>query len=300
MYEDSYLNGVEDVNSISSETVYDGQLEAGDGKIYDIESYVNSRYPDYQFYKSNFINNYRLVYQQDTSYYLSSDDRCEGNCVLNASYSMLINMARNSWNEKYYTKEYYVNLYDNKAIYNDSLYDSLTSNGWKINYGYRIGSDENGKKVLKSMPHLYTQIRDVAISKYDYDVTNGMMSSDIVNIINDIQGWYGYNSTFKETTSNDDVINLVNSYIPSVISTSSITYNNHAMSVYGYYVILKTNTWWFFSSTDYKYFYCVDDGWPYKISDKKCKNKKIYYDVNVNNNYKFICADKNSLTLSIC
>lgn len=104
----------------------------------------------------------------------------------------------------------------------------------------------------------------------------------------------------KEIENNDYVIYLMNSYIPSVISTSSLTYGNHAMAVYDYYVISKTNTWWFFSSTDYKYFYCVDDGWCYKLNDYRCKGKKIYYDVNVNSNYKFICADKSTLLLSVC
>lgn len=300
VYEDAYLKGVEEVSSTSNEIVYDGQLEAGDGKIYDIESYVSSRYPDYKFYKSNFINNYRLVYQMDTSYYLTNKGESEGNCVLNSTYSMLINMAKNSWNEKYYTKEYYVDLYNNDAIYNDSLYDNLITAGRHINEDYRLGVDRNKQKVLSNMPHLYAQIRDVAISKYGYDVDNGMYSSNIINIVNDIQGWYGYDSTFKESTSNDDVIYLLNSYIPSVVSTSSLTYGNHAMAIYGYYVISKTNTWWIFSSTDYKYFYCIDDGWSFKLKDYRCKGKKIYYDVNVNNNYKFICADKSTLLLSVC
>lgn len=300
IYEDIYLSGTEEIASSSNETVYDGQLVAGDGKIYDIESYTKSRYPDYEYSKSNFLKSYRLVYQQDTSFFLNNKGNTEGNCVLNSSYSMLINMARNFWDEKYYTKEYYVNLFDDNTIYNDSLYDILIPNGWKINNKYRIGDDNKGKADLKSMPYLYTQIRDAAINKYGYDVNIGMRSSNIINIINDIQGSYGYNSSFKETTSNDDIIYLLNSYIPSVISTSSSIYGNHAMAVYGYYVISKTDTWWFFSSTAYKYFYCVDDGWLYKVNNEKCKNKKIYYDVNVNNNYKFICANKSSLILSLC
>lgn len=300
IYEDTYLTGTDSMTSSSNVIAYDGQLKSGDGQIYDIDLYVKSRYPEYQFSKSNYIRNYRLVYQNDTSYYIGSDGHTEGNCVLNSAYSMLINMARNSWNEKYYTKEYYVDLFNNNAIYNDSIYRDVISEGGQINNGYRIGEDNNGKKRLSFMPHLYTQIRDDAISKYNYDIHTGMNSSDIINIVNDVQGWYGYSSTFKETTSNDDIAYLVDSHIPSVISTTSATYGNHAMSVYGYYVISKTNTWWIFSSTDYKYFYCVDDGWAYKSNNAKCKGKNIYYDANVNNNYKFICADKASLILSLC
>lgn len=284
--------------SLASVTAYDGQLEDGDGKIYDIAAYVADRYPDYQYNKSRIITNYRYIYQYDTSFYLHSGSS-EGNCVINSTYSMLLNTGMNGYCSKFYSNDYYMDCRYTNPIANDVHY-SITNNGWNINERVRIGSDRNGYNALENIPHLYYQLRERAIASYGYDENSGMKGTYIPNMIADIDGYYGYTTSYSNTSDRNTVLDLIDDGIPSVVLTSnSETYGNHAMAVKGYYVISKDESFWLFNIVKYIYFYCVDDGHTYKLTKSACKGKNIFYDGSASGSHTFVCADKSTLCFLI-
>lgn len=292
--------GSNSIKTNTSDIKFDGQIEKGDGLIYDIENYVSDKYPEYAFKKRGDLTNTRYVYQFDTSYYLERlEDNgyaSEGNCVINSTYSMLINTALNGYNENFLYKEKYLDVYEN--ISNDPLI-YLTGSCWLINPYNRIGKDRNGYKAIENMPLLYTQLRERAIKSYHYR-NNGMSAMAIRNMIFEIQDYYSYQLAFTQTSNLYTFMRLIDKNIPSVIvASNSSTYGSHAMTAFGYYIISKNNSWEKFSYYDDKIFISVNDGWG-KIKSLYGEGKKIYYDMNDDYDALFTCANESNFVLSNC
>lgn len=110
---------------------------------------------------------------------------------------------------------------------------------------FRIeGTPNNNKVAIECMSDLYLRLRERAISSYGYN-EEGMYLADVKNMAMDVDGWYGYDTTFRDTKNFDIVKEMVDDNIPLVVGTTgSITYDNHAMSVNGYIKMQKTSGWW--------------------------------------------------------
>ena len=262
-----------ETNFALSSTENSFQIEAGDSYIIDINAYVNNMYPGFTFYKQNKIENYYYVYQYDTSFYLESGGS-EGNCVLNAMYSMMLNMGHNFYYNNFIKQTTYRNYLN--TITSDILYNLVEDGTHTVNNRSRVGKDWNGAKALEKFPELYYIFRDIAIREYDYHPSRGMYIDSICYILDDVGPQFDYNPYFLPTSNDQTIAELIDLGVPSVISTSdSIIYNAHAMAVVGYASFYKTTGWWIFSDTEYKYFYIVDDG---HTNHKEYKDTGYYFD----------------------
>lgn len=278
--------------------------EEKDGEITndEIDGYISRNYSGYDIVLQDHMVWYDYISQMDTSVYVTplGDNyyASEGNCVINSTYSMLHNMGRRDRDRKFYYSDYYVD-YTGENLTHDAHY-SLTQNGWVPNNLIIQGTPNEGKEALKVMPDLYLRLRERAISSYGYNEENGMNGSYAKDMVMDVDGWYGYDTTFYETNDFNTVRSLVAACIPSLVRTSgSTTYGNHSMAVNGYIKLEKTSKWWVFSSTDTKWILAVDDGHQNSRRDG-LKSHRRYYDPNKNGGAKFICADKSTIDFSVC
>ena len=266
-----------------------------------IDSYISKYYSGYNVVSENYIRYYDYISQFDTSVYVKYSDGyvySEGNCVINATFSMLHNMGKKDRDRDFYHTDYYID-YTGSNLTHDVHY-SLTYNGWKANDLQRSGAPNASKKALKVMPDLYMRLRERAISSYRYDEVAGMDGSYAKNLAMDVDGWYGYNTIFFETNDFNTVKSLVDSNIPSVVGTTgSIDYGNHSMAVNGYIKLEKTSGWWIFTSTDTKWILAVDDGHQNSCTNGN-ESKRRFYDPNKKGGARFVCADKNTIDFSTC
>ena len=232
------------------------------GHIYDIDAYVADVYPDYKYVKRYMGTAYEWIYQDDTSLYyrhVGEDTWTEGNCVINATYSMMNDWVRRrkfSWLPSGTVD--YRGCMPGDPLY--SKYGTGTYNGWVPR------RDES----LDAMPALYMELRSYAIT-YGYLPDKGMLSAYIIDMVKRVGTTRGYTmNMLKSSTFNDDVKSLLNSDFACVITANgSNVYGNHAMGLYGYVEYEYTSGWWIFSKTETKYFYVVDDGHSYKQYDPR-------------------------------
>lgn len=266
-----------------------------------IDSYISKYYSGYNVVSENYIHYYDYISQFDTSVYVKYSDGyvySEGNCVINATFSILHNMGKKDRDRDFYHTDYYID-YTGSNLTHDVHY-SLTYNGRKANDLQRSGAPNASKKALKVMPDLYMRLRERAISSYRYDEVAGMDGSYAKNLAMDVDGWYGYNTIFFETNDFNTVKSLVDSNIPSVVGTTgSIDYGNHSMAVNGYIKLEKTSGWWIFTSTDTKWILAVDDGHQNSCTNGN-ESKRRFYDPNKKGGARFVCADKNTIDFSTC
>lgn len=265
VYYDEKMGSYERFEAIGKEDVlckdYDGQVgTAGDGKIYDIDAYVKSRYPKYTYQSGYSLSDYEFIYQWDTSIYRTDNDS-EGNCVINATYSMM-NHWRNTGraNRLPNTTVDYSSAVTADPFY--SKYGNNTYDNWRV----------NSSSTLSKMPELYMHIRDYAI-EYGYYPDQGMKFSYADDIANATAKDYGNTAVEVKETSSFSTAKIYLDYGRSgaISVTGSSTFGNHAMGLYGYRVYTYTTGWWIFKSTKTVYFYQVDDGHSYK--------KGVYTDV---------------------
>ena len=232
----------------------------GDGKIYDIDSYVAAVYPNYVYQDRYIITDYQFIYQDDTSVYKRYSGGkiyTEGNCVINATYSMMNDWYRRGrfqWLPSGTTN--YATLVTSDRLY--STYGTGTYNGWTTNSYY----------TLSHMPTLYLELRDYAID-YGYNPVNGMSSNYIIDMVERVASSRGYTFNMVKTSSfNSNVRYQLDTNHACVISVNgSSTFNNHSMGLFGYVHYTYTSGWWIFATTKDKYFYVVDDGHSYKKGD---------------------------------
>lgn len=116
-----------------------------------IDSYISKYYSGYNVVSENYIRYYDYISQFDTSVYVKYNDGyvySEGNCVINATFSMLHNMGKKDRDRDFYHTDYYID-YTGSNLTHDVHY-SLTYNGWKANDLQRSGTPNASKKSFKS------------------------------------------------------------------------------------------------------------------------------------------------------
>lgn len=282
------------LNSSITSSNYDGYITNSQ-----IDNYISTYYSGYNIVSENYIPFYDYISQFDTSVYIKTAGNTiysEGNCVINSTYSMLHNLGKKERDRDFYYSDYYVD-YTGDNLIHDAHY-SLIHNGWKVNNFSRSGAPNVGKKALEVIPDLYLRLRERAISSYGYHEDTGMIGSYAKDMAMDVDGWYGYNTTFFETNDFNTIKTLVDSLIPSLVGTSgSITYHNHSMAVNGYIKLEKTSGWWIFTSTDTKWILAVDDGHQSSCINGN-ESKRRFYDPNKAGGARFICAGKNTIDFS--
>ena len=283
-----------DTNEYNSE---DGEIPGSD-----INDYISVYYPDYNIVDSSYIEDYQYVYQYDNSIYLPYSEEykrftSEGNCVINATMSMLYNMALQNWNRDIYEKDNYFDYTEKLSL--DKHYYLLQSTNprYILNSYTRIGYRFNKERSLENMSDLYLKLRDKAI-EYGYSEVDGMQFSYAENMAEYVQNFYGYDSDFYLTNDYNSMKDLILSDIPCLVSANnSLTYQYHAMAVRGYIMLQKTSGWWIFTSTDTKWLLAVDDGYSYKADEDE---DDYFYDPNRAGGARFICANKSTLDYSLC
>lgn len=249
-----YDNTLERQEDLSGATVYAGQNEEGDGEIFGIEAYVSSRYPDYERDYSDWfiLQNFNFHRQFNTSVYRRVSGTgwfSEGNCVLNATYSMMFD-----WRNRGYYPNLTADIVDySTRVRTDPLfnpYGNGTYSDWEIN-----------TDVIEAMPQLYLDIRSYALN-YDYDPLNGFMFKYVKNIAQNTATKYGYSITINQTSSFENAKSSLRNGKAMVIGVNgSETYVDHGMTIIGYLKYTYESGWWIFATTKTAYFFAVDDCW---------------------------------------
>lgn len=257
------------VNPIISSA--DGQpTDSGDGAIYDIDAYVASMYPNYKYVSRKIIPDYQWVYQWDTSVY-QSDEGSEGNCVINATYSMM-----NDWHRKGIVNGLPTGTIDYRFdVLNDRLYSEFGANtntaGLSMSYNLTASDSwrTNDESRPSRLPRLYMELREYAID-YGYKPEGGFAFKYVINMAQNVAKDHNISLSVKQSSSFNTPKDRLNNNRACAISViGSSRYHNHAMGLYGYVEYNYTSGWWIFSSTKTAYFYIVDDGYWYKRRDIK-------------------------------
>lgn len=281
---------------ISNGKTIPGTTEEG-GFIYDVDLYVSSAHPAYVFLGDGFtISNYSKKYMSDTSVYVSSLGS-EGNCILNATYSMFDNMARHGWNGRC-SDNYNGSINYSRFIQSDPLYEDMingsfpteTGQVWKVNDNYLTlyGSI----RAIDSMSCLYLNIRSKAIELgYVVDGFPFYYTGELFRRSAALSGYdvgVSSSSAFSAWAESN-----IRNGVPVVVTAAvSKVYKDHAMCVYGYkkyveYVIDSDGN----PSEEVHYMYLVDDGYTPEV--------RWYDPTAALANYYFSCS-RSSLVFSVC
>lgn len=329
IYDDKLENAI--CNSIPEDVCvyYGGQSSAGDGEIYDLDAYVSSRYPSYTLVDRAYIRGYNWINQSDTSFYYKyhyngglTISNGEGNCGLNAAYSMLSNLPttqapylhRWKYNQNFLNGKNGIDY--STAIHDDSLYSTYGTGTTSATINYdgnsytaywtrnnELLSYDYTKIAISSIPKLYADLRNYAVSKNYYTVS-GITSRNLLSTLGYIDSLYGYDINFYRTSVSADIVNNIYYGIPSLIYFSgSETYGDHAMAVYGFSKYKYTIG----SITNYIYFWAVDSGCgpTYYSSERdyfmdEDGNLVNWFDPCHSDNIGFIVMERDSLTWPIC
>lgn len=291
IYDDDFVDVICTADEVlGAPAKHNGQESAGDGQIYDLQSYVADRYSNYKYVESSYLKNYRCAYQNENSVFaqkwyksngdLASTYSSEGNCVINSTYSMLSNLPTvknyNGYQWKYnnnysiglsgmdYSEDVYTDeLYPNYGSHNfissgyDNSYKDTISKYWEIN----DFTNSSGKTIITDLPMLYMQLRTVGVQN-GYRPNEGMLFSNSEKMVEQIDRFYGYEIDLQLTGSLEAVTSNLSFGIPSLISTNgSETFGNHAMAVYGYAKYSYEVRILWHTETRYAYFWMVDSGW---------------------------------------
>lgn len=232
------------------------QALTGDGGIFDIDTYVSSNYPEFVYDSRYIIPGYEWIYQSDNSVYrrITENGRfTEGNCVINATYSMM-----NDWHNKGRFPWLPTGTIDySLQVENDPFFDVYsngTHNGWVV----------KNNNEISEMASLYMELREYAI-EYGYNMESGMQYARIIDMVGRVASSRGFTLNVSRTSSFQAIENQIDNNRACLIAvTNSSTYHNHAMGLYGYVKYTHTTGWWIFTTTETKYFYVVDDGHDYK------------------------------------
>ena len=278
---------------------YAGQEREGDGYIYDAEAYVNARYPEYNLVDSFRIYNHQKISQFDTSIYVKHDGltvSSEGNCCLNAMYSMLNGWQKQGFCPNLPTSKQVVQ-YD--PIQNEPNHNSIINAGWVVNdlnLMAKSAAKINGEKAIDNIPLLYSELRQTLYDKgYTYDIEGGVYNpiSAIIYVIKDVLYDYGYDCDIDNIGSDISVMEfhmITNEAAQMIYVQNSSSYGSHAMACVGYKKYQYTTGWWIFSTTHTEYLIEVDDGHSTGLYNS---GYSIWYDPNGSSNSieKFIACD---------
>lgn len=268
-------------------TAYAGQAQAGDGYITNIGNYVADRYPTYSLVASNesLANSFEGSYQEDTSWYykyqtdtngnIDGKMWTEGNCALNAVYSVM-----QDWQKKGFLSNLPTGTEDIRGtIVNDLLYDyygtSIVRSDGGLSYLWKPSFDS----VLEKMPILYSVIRQRAITQYGYTPESGFSTDNILDLIEYVANTlYGNAADINEYFFAFDAATAINQKAYFLSIHNSVAYGNHGVAFVGYRKYSYKDGWWIFAQTNYAYFYQIFDG------HTRNNGKPVYFDPNVATN----------------
>lgn len=273
-----------------SSTVYSGQSEAGDGKIDPllISDYISERYPSYTYVSSS-NNDLRASFpysnQYCTSYYIkqytdstgtvipNSDSWSEGNCVLNAVYSVILDWANrgyinniptslNDELSKNITDDPLYSLFGTGIVRSGSTTDKSTNSSGSTETEYYKWVTQSSN-LLDQIHTLYSEVRDYAVDVNGYTpetcYNTSKVPSTIQYVVNTL---HGNSISIGSTTTISNVLSLIgNNRACYLAINNSSTYGNHGTVIIGYQKYSYTTGWWVFSSTKYAYFYELADSW---------------------------------------
>lgn len=243
--------------------------------IDDAAAHCEQYYPGYDFVSSGSIEGYIHSYQFDNSIYVGlTDDSAyaEGNCVMNAIYSMFLNIGKRGLYDSFYRNNYFVPVDVGSDSQSYLLYDSQKQNTYPNSDGelmkyiandrIRIGKPNKGMPAITNFPTLYKHIRDIAVQHFDYLPYLGIATNTIPALAKASDSFYSYDVQYIPNSDQSSAIALVDAGYPTLYVVSDEDgYKNHAMNIIGYYIVQKTTGWWIFSQTDEKVLWQVDDGW---------------------------------------
>lgn len=243
-------------------TAYTGQKTAGDGDIYQPQSYVTDRYgSEYSVVNAKSLPNFLYVSQADTSiYYRGRGSRSEGNCTLNAMYNALNYISTTAY-----------------AGYLPTSNNITTVNAKNDAFYSKYSSDRNYVIVTpKVLPQLYAEIRAYAIEAHGYEV-EALTQLEVEDVVSQMLIRYGSPLTAKNYYSAsyyEQVLVPISRGLPVLNNvTKSSTYGSHSMVVTGYQVYANTRELGDLRLQDYLLLLQVADGWS---TDPR------YYDTNLN------------------
>lgn len=286
--DETYSGDIQPVTT-GTEVIYAGQDKAGDGYIYDLDAYVANRYPKYSYHSSYSVSNYLNVSQWDTSIYLKNFTQngtpyvaTEGNCTLNATYSVL-----NSWRQQGLCPLLPVNTIRYNAVEREPKHQAFLSAGWSVNDRVLVSTSAlhtYGNKAIDNVPQLYADVRQVVYERedeYGYQLEGidlGLFNNKIAYLMRFTLSKYSYFpkiSNFGDDYPAIEFFFIQNGMAQMLIVSNSSSYGNHAMGCYGYAKYTYKTGWWIFSSTKNAYFLKVDDG---HSTMRYNSGKSIWYD----------------------
>lgn len=201
-------------------------------EITNAEQYVKKVYGSkYKTYKNStkMLSNFNCLSQSYLSVYLQKGTNySEGNCTLTSIYSTLNYLRKTG---------VFPNIPNSKFVEINTKTDSVNKQAKKEGYYAR--------DTIVKIPELYAKIREIAISKYGYDVSN-IRICDVDNLVNDVLKSYGYktkadssitlpmNQSYFETSFESTIKRNISKGYPVIFSTYSVYGAPHCVSVIGY------------------------------------------------------------------
>ena len=254
-----------------------------DGGIEFISEYIRDNHPDYVWESSQtsaMYDGYLSTKQTRTTYYIqyhSGDNgqtygyyTGEGNCGLNAIYNVMV-----CWGEanilplipgKDITLDVYANITrdPNFPQYGTGNPGTNVTSYWTLNH----------LEYLYNMPFFYDNIRRYAVANCGYTPESGVNITDVPSIMSGAGEDFNYHSLSPQTTTSFATAKeyLDNGRAVFLGMNDSTTYGDHAVALLGYELYSYTSGWWIFETTDYFYYYLIDDGWS---------DLPVYFDVDV-------------------
>ncbi len=267
---------------------YNGQVADGEGEIYDVDSYMKDRYPEYELYsKQRFIYNHAyitLTTQLQTSFYIKYSGSgtsvgSENNCALLAAFIALDSMQRANYlpnlpstNERidatdYIKTDYFYDIYGVGRLCDDGYY-------WTVNNNFVPVSFE-----------LYYRLRYMATYYHMYSPTDGLTQDQLIHIMQKTATYYGYNISIRGYTNKITAkSNLDGGLATIMLLANSDSYGNHAICLIGYnrYTYLDTSTT--LNTQNTIYLFQMIDGWNPGVT---------FYDTNASNaDIIYLCIEK--------
>lgn len=267
---------------------YNGQTGSGEGKIYNLDSYMADRYPSYKLEETviDIVKAYggicTMSYLSTFLHYTSTDGgytytvSTEGNCALVATFNVL-----SSWGETGYFpampartkfREDFPSIVVQKPLYQEygtGVGGVGISSYWALN-----------QNAVNHTPELYFYVWDYSVDMNHYTPVSGFTAKQARDTFIACTSEYHHTIYPKTATSFADVMTSLqeNRAVFMGIKNSKTYVENHAVALLGYKKYSYTTGAWIFKKTHTAYFFIVDDGQTGSISyfDPNCNSKLSY------------------------
>lgn len=274
----------------NQETVYgyNGQASAGEGKIYNIDSYMADRYSSYKLEETVediskvYTKSYTMYRLSTFLHYTSTDGgytytiETEGNCALVAVFNVL-----SSWGETGYFP-----AMPPRTKYREDFPTIILQDDLYQEYGTGVGGvgissywTLNQESVTHT-PELYFFVRDYSIGMNHYTPVSGFTAKQSRDTFIACTSEYHHTIYPKTATSFADVMTSLqeNRAVFMGIKNSQSFAENHAVALIGYRRYSYKTGFWVFQQTHTAYYFMIDDGQTGSITyfDPNCNSKLSY------------------------